>query len=301
MLMPAPGATLSSSVLTERGYDCYTYSWAENPRMDGSKPLGIMEHLGGTPLVAVLGRTKVLPQDYLMSVKWLTTAHGYFEELALPTLTPEQKQQYHEWMEFAKPLLARLNSANITMLQPALADGQHAFVLDAKITSRRWFNGMPQGWAAADARAGAALRRQRCGLVEKGRGRISGRRRRGCGENPPEESRKQFRPASRFPNRKCAKSGRGAIYSYPLPRELGVDGQLAPGAGLGPNVAVLDDFAAAYGRAIELDPVRGRRAGRRCKTTAGRGRLRRLGRAGRGQHAVDRIRSADRLCQIARG
>ena len=31
----------------------------------------------------------------------------------------------------------------------------------------------------------------------------------------------------------------GTIYSYPLPRELGVDGQLAPGAGLGPNVAVL--------------------------------------------------------------
>ena len=47
-------------------------------------------------------------------------------------------------MEFAKPLLARLNSANITMLQPAMADGQHAFVLDAKITSRRWFTGMPQ-------------------------------------------------------------------------------------------------------------------------------------------------------------
>ena len=144
MLMPAAGASLSSSVLTERGYDCYSYSWAENLRMDGSKPLDIAEHLGGTPLLAVIGRTKVMPQDYLMSIKWLTTAHSYFEELALPTLTAEQKKQYHEWMEFAKPLLARLNSANITMLQPALADGQHAFVLDAKITSRRWFTGMPQ-------------------------------------------------------------------------------------------------------------------------------------------------------------
>ena len=143
-LLPAPGATLTSSVLTERGYDCYTHSWAENPHMDGSKPLDIMQHLGGTPLVAVIGRTKVLPQDYLMSIKWLTTAHRYFEEFALPTMTPEEKRQYREWMEFAKPLLARLNSANITMLQPAMADGQHAFVLDAKITSRRWFTGMPQ-------------------------------------------------------------------------------------------------------------------------------------------------------------
>jgi hypothetical protein len=238
MLMPAPGATLSSSVLTERGYDCYTYSWAENPRLDGSKPLGIMEHLGGTPLVAVLGRTKVSPADYLMSIKWLTTAHGYFEELALPTFTPEQKKQYHEWLEFAKPLLARLNSANITMLQPAMADGQHAFVLDAKITSRHWFNGMPQAGPLPMLEPALLYGVSDADLLKKGAGEY-----RAVVDEVLEKIR-QTNPGSippdfKIPDPQVREIRSGAIYSYPLPRELGVDGQLAPGAGLGPNVAVL--------------------------------------------------------------
>ncbi|HEX3998192.1 MAG TPA: hypothetical protein VHX65_06560 [Pirellulales bacterium] len=237
-LMPAPGASLSSSVLTERGYDCYAYSWAVNPRLDGSKPLDIMEHLGGTPLVAILGRTKTLPEDYPMSVKWLTKAQSYFEELALPTLTTEQKREYHEWMEFAKPLLARLNNANIAMLQPALADGQHAFVWDAKIISRRWFNGMPQDsvlpmfepalvWGVSDA-----------DLLKKGIGEY----RAVADEIVAKIKQKEpnaLAPGFKIPDAQVREVRSGTIYSYPLPRELGVDGQLAPGAGLGKHVAVL--------------------------------------------------------------
>jgi hypothetical protein len=237
-LMPSPGATLSSSVLTERGYDCYRYNWAENPRLDGSKPLDITEHLGGTPLVAIVGRTKVFPEDYLMSVKWLTTAHRYFEELALPSLTPEQQQQYHEWLEFAKPLLARLDAANITMLQPALADGQHAFVLDAKITSRRWFAGMPQQRPLPMLEPALIYGVSSAELLKKGVAEY-----RAVAGEVLEKIRQKY-PRSvpsdfKIPEPQVSETRSGAVYSYPLPRELGVDGQLAPGAGLGRNVAVL--------------------------------------------------------------
>ena len=238
MLLPEPGATLTSSVLTERGYDCYTHNWGENLRMDGSKPLDIMQHLGGTPLVAVMGRTKVLPQDYLMSIKWLTTAHSYFEELALPTLTPEQKRQYHEWMEFAKPLLARLNSANITMLQPAMADGQHAFVLDAKITSRRWFTGMPQESPLPMIEPALVYGVSDADLLKKGVAEY-----RAVADEFVEKLREKnpesVPPDFKIPDPQVRSIRSGTIYSYPLPRDLGIDGQLAPGAGLGPNVAVL--------------------------------------------------------------
>jgi len=238
MLMPAAGASLSSSVLTERGYDCYNYSWAENLRMDGSKPLDIAEHLGGTPLLAVIGRTKVMPQDYLMSIKWLTTAHSYFEELALPTLTPEQKQQYHEWMEFAKPLLARLNAANITMLQPALADGQHAFVLDAKITSRRWFTGMPQEGALPMLEPALVYGVSDAELLKKGVGEYKS-----VADEIIEKIREKnpdsLPPGFKIPDPQVRSIRSGTIYSYPLPRDLGIDNQLAPGAGLGSHVAVL--------------------------------------------------------------
>jgi hypothetical protein len=237
-LMPEPGAWLSSSVLTEHGYDCYSYNWAPNPRIDGSKPLDIMEHLGGTPLLAVIGRTKAMPQDYAMSIKWLTTAHRYFEELALPTMTAEEKKQYHEFMEFAKPLLARLNTANTTMLQPALADGQDAFVLDAKITSRRWFTGMPQDMPLPMLEPALIYGVSDADLLKKGvdeyravANEIVGKIR--------EQDPNSLPPGFKIPDAQVRTVRSGTIYSYSLPRDWGVDGQLAPGAGLGPHVAVL--------------------------------------------------------------
>jgi hypothetical protein len=238
LIMPAPGATLSSSVLTERGYDCYTYSWAEDPRSDGSKPLDILQHLGGTPLVAVVGRTKAMPQDYLTTIKWLATAHGYFEELALPTFTPQQKQQYHEWMEFAKPLLARLNTANLTMLEPALADGQHGFVLDAKITSRRWFTAMSQESPLPMLEPALIYGVSDAVLLKKGV-----REYRAVADEIVERIREKnpeaLPPGFKIPDPQVRAIRSGTIYSYPLPRALGIDSQLAPSAGLGPNVAVL--------------------------------------------------------------
>ena len=260
-LMPAPGASLSSSVLTENGYDCYTYNWGENPRLDGSKPLDIMQHLGGTPLVAVIGRTKVLPQDYQMSVKWLTTAHKYFDELAVPTMTPEQKREYHEWMEFAKPLLSRLNAANTKMIQPALADGQHAFVLDAKITSRRWFAGMPQDsvlpmlepalvWGVSDA-----------DLLKKGVGEyraVADEIVAKIHEKDPEA----LPPATRFPMRRCAKFARAqSIPTRCRANWASMGNWLRRGARQACRSG--DDFARAHRRTAEPDAVRSGRTGRR--------------------------------------
>ena len=58
-LIPQPGAELQFTFLTDRGYESYGYSWAENRELDASKPLGILSHLGGKPLMAVAGAHQV--------------------------------------------------------------------------------------------------------------------------------------------------------------------------------------------------------------------------------------------------
>jgi len=238
-LVPTPGVTLGATTLTERGYDCLTYDWGENKLLDGSKPLDVLDHLGGTPLAAVVARHKPSTEAYQKLVKWMLVGHKYFEELQLPQMSPDQQKQYREFMEFAKPLFARLDKATAEMLIPALADGQGAFVLDAKITSRRWFQGMPSsdstlpmlepafvlGVSDADLlkRAMAEYRSVADAFVDKIR------------EKDPDS----LPPDFKIPDPQVRQTAVGEVYSYPFPRDWAVDGQLAPGCGLSQHLAAL--------------------------------------------------------------
>ena len=56
-LTPA-GASLSFSYLSERGYEGYDYQYGEFPYLDSSKPLTLLNHVGGDPILAVVGRSK---------------------------------------------------------------------------------------------------------------------------------------------------------------------------------------------------------------------------------------------------
>ena len=127
--MPTPGATMGATTLTDRGYDCLSYNWGGNEQLDGSKPLDVLDHLGGTPLAAVASRHKPTPDAYKKLVKWIVVGHHYFEELQLPRMKPDEQKQYHDFMEYAKPLFARLDKATGEMLIPAMADGQEGLCL----------------------------------------------------------------------------------------------------------------------------------------------------------------------------
>ncbi len=50
-LVPEPGPVMTLSFLTDQGIEGYQYNWSECPQLDGSKPLPILEHLGGNPLL----------------------------------------------------------------------------------------------------------------------------------------------------------------------------------------------------------------------------------------------------------
>src|SRR5262249_36188128 len=139
--VPEPGASMSFSFLTSQGLERYSYDWTENLSDDGSKPLSLLNHVGGDPLFAVLGRTKHQPENYQLLVKWLKVIHGYIGDMGIPTVV--DPQSYKLIFQDFQPILERIDRATSEQFLPALADGQSGLVIDSKLTSKQWFQGMP--------------------------------------------------------------------------------------------------------------------------------------------------------------
>src|SRR5438132_6274449 len=62
--IPELGAQVSVSFLTERGFEGYAYDYSEQLVADGSKPLTLLDHVGGSPILAAVGRSKYDPSRY---------------------------------------------------------------------------------------------------------------------------------------------------------------------------------------------------------------------------------------------
>ncbi|HKD35796.1 MAG TPA: hypothetical protein VKB78_03320, partial [Pirellulales bacterium] len=58
------GPLMGFSYLTPRGSESYSYDWSAIDADAGSKPLDLVQHVGGTPLLAIVGRGKVSTDDY---------------------------------------------------------------------------------------------------------------------------------------------------------------------------------------------------------------------------------------------
>lgn len=236
-MVPEPGAALSYSFLTDRGVESYSHNWSQQLALDGSKPLTVLNHVGGSPLLVVAGRRKYSPESYDKLVKWIKVLHGYFEQYGLPQMPAEQKEQYEKVAKIARPLLERLNQATGKALLPALADGQSAFVLDARLTSKKWFKDMP----AADQPLPMLEPALLFGVSDAALLRKAGADYRALLNDTIQEIRKFAPdvPDFQVPEPKEQKLKAGVMYFYPLPAELGLDRKLLPNAGLSDRFAVL--------------------------------------------------------------
>ena len=161
----------------------------------------------------------------------------------MPNFNVEQRQQYLKIKEIALPLIARLDKATGQMLIPALADGQTGFVLDAKSTSKHWFDGMPEveqpmpmleaaivmGVSDANLLKNAVneYRSVAHTIVEK------------LKEMNPHDIPADFQLPPAETREVKVGDTTGTIYWYKLPVDLGIDPQLTPNAGLTSSVAVL--------------------------------------------------------------
>jgi hypothetical protein len=142
--LPKPGAGLSFTFLTERGQEGYSYNYAPaGPAAAG--PLTVLDHLGGSPLVAAAGHTGDPTPGYREFVKWVKVFYGHAEAIIKESAPEGWQQKFQAFMEPLLPFFKRLDTITGTVLLPALGAGQSGFVLDAKWTSKNWFPGLDQG------------------------------------------------------------------------------------------------------------------------------------------------------------
>jgi hypothetical protein len=238
-LMPKQGAMLGLSFLTDRGVEGYQYSWGEHRALDGSQPLGLLQHVGGSPLLGVVARNRVNIADYEMLVKWAKVGYGYFKEFALPTIPAKDREKADKFLEAALPLVERLDKANREMIWPALADGQVAFVVDGKLSSSHFLDKVPATEKPMPmAEPALVIGVSNADLLKKGLGEyraivnglIDAARKTSNGEIPENVV---------VPEPQVTEIAGGKAYSYPLPAAWGVDKKIVPNLGLGEKVAVV--------------------------------------------------------------
>jgi hypothetical protein len=231
------GADLSFSYSTERGSEGYDYDYGEHPTLDGSKPLTLLNHVGGSPLFAAVARSRDSSQNYEKVVKALQVAYRYFEELAVPKFDAQTRERFNQVSRVVLPALERLHHVTGTMLLPALADGQVGVVLDARLTSSQWLAKLPPTEKALPIiEPAVVLSVSDVSLLRKAFAEY----RSIFNEFIPKvhEVAPNF-PDHQIPEPESRKAKAGTLYFYPLRAEFGIDAQIAPTAGISNRVAVL--------------------------------------------------------------
>jgi hypothetical protein len=255
-LMPEQGAMMAFSFLSDRGIETYQYAWGEHPNLDGSKPLGLLQHVGGAPLLAAVNRTKVSISDYDLMVKWFNVGYGYFEEFGLPNIPETERKKAEGFLKEVKPLAKRFDKATREMLYPALADGQAALVIDAKLQSDRFIASLPKTEkpmpmiepalivGVSDAEL---LRKAFSEYREVIDGAINAARKIEGADIPKE---------IKVPEPKVSQAASGTIYAYALPSEWGVDAKIVPNFGLGKDVGVFSLSREHTERLLNTTPLK---------------------------------------------
>lgn len=138
----AAGATSSFHFLSERGIEGYAYTWGSSADAHVTSPLTLLEHVGGKPILAALGRSRISQAQYDVLVKWVRRAYQYFEEFAVPQIPPDEREEFQKAIKLFSPLVTRLDKANRLLIQ-AMADGQIGLIVDGKFQSRQFHHELP--------------------------------------------------------------------------------------------------------------------------------------------------------------
>jgi hypothetical protein len=237
-LSPKQGAMTSVDFLTDGGIEGYTYQWDSHPGAVADKPLGLLEHVGGRPILMAVGQAKLSDAEYDVLVKWLKVGKRYFEQFALPKMDEKEQTQYKAAVEKFSPMARRLGEVTRAMLIPSL-DGQSGLVVDAKLKSAQFVKEMPalgREMPMAEPAVIVGLKdaeqfRKAMGEYRKLFNEVSAAVR----EMQPEQGKDL--PKIEIPEPQEVKADVGTLYVFPLPKDLGVTEKIAPCLGVSDHVA----------------------------------------------------------------
>jgi len=141
--LPQPGPWMAFSFLGEQGYEGYVWDWSKNLPFDGSKRLGLLEHTGGAPLAAAAFRVKNDPGQFEDFSSWADMGWSFFLKYLVPKADADDQEKIEEVDEHLAPLGSKFVGIMRTKILPSLADGQIAFVIDGKSSTKRLHQSLP--------------------------------------------------------------------------------------------------------------------------------------------------------------
>ncbi len=253
-LVPKPGAMMSFAFMTDRGYEGYAYNWSENKMFDGSQPLTILDHVGRNPVLFYAARGKYAPEDYETFVKVAKRLFYYAEKIGVSQLDEVDRDEYTKVREIMISTAEKWDKTTRENIMPGFKDGQGAIVLDTKLGSNQWFQGIPPadtelpmlelgvvyGISDADA-VTAGFQEYFASLQEL--------------MNQLHNFKPNDFPPIQIPDPMVEEQGSAKIYYYPLPPFIGLDEQLSPSVGLSSDFAAASLSRSHTGRLLESQPL----------------------------------------------
>lgn len=237
----SPGAVVGFAWMKPTGFEGYVYNYAKNPRQQKDKPLTVLSHTGTSPLFVGAGHNGLKIEDYDLLVKWANRGYHYFETFAVPEMEEEELAEFNNAKDRFMPLIKRMDTNFRENLFPACNNGEVAFVLDGKAKSNSWHAAMPPSdkelpmpelamvWGINDI-----------GQVEAGFASMFGILDDGITQwNEMAEDDGDKIPLESFPRPDQNEIESGALYSYAIPAEAGLDTRVSPNWGLSPQTMVM--------------------------------------------------------------
>ena len=247
--LPVPGPWMAFSFLSEQGYEGYVWDWSKNPNFDGSKRLGLLEHAGGAPLAAAAFRVKNDPGQFEDFASWADMGWSFFQKYLLPKADADDREKIEEVDEHLAPLAAKFVGIVRTKILPSLADGQMAFVIDGKSSTKRLHQSLPSATEPLPLVEPAIVlglddpklfRDGMSDLFELADEVVDAVR-----EMNPDALPAEYR----VPEPVKTKVEGGALWSYPLTNS-GLDEKVQPSIGVGEGAAVLSLVPKQAGRLL---------------------------------------------------
>ena len=237
-----------------------TYDWSDYPEMDCSKPLGLLRHVGGRPILVIAGRSTFDTAGYDLLVKWIHVGYRYLEEYGVPQMPPDGREKFDQVMPGVKGAGGAAGQDDPRAADPCLADGQTALVLDAKLSSRQFLKALPPTEQPLPMLEPAIV----LGVSDAAKLKEAFTEYYAAADDfvdvikaiDAKEKHPGIPKDFKLPRPKVYNRPAGTIYGYALPKEAGVDGKVMPNAGLSEHVAVLSLSGRHTDRLLtESDPV----------------------------------------------
>ncbi|MEA1952335.1 MAG: hypothetical protein U9N87_13205, partial [Planctomycetota bacterium] len=129
-LRQKPGAVVKVCLMSRRGMESYCFDRGGHAWLDGYKPLGLLEHVGGRPLLLKSFRATCTVAQYDMATRWLAKGYDYFEDRVLWNIDAAWRKPCRLTVALLRPILRQIDRVNRRVLIPTLQDGQIVFLIN---------------------------------------------------------------------------------------------------------------------------------------------------------------------------